>query len=436
MRFSELFTKTRREAPKDEQAKNAVLLSRAGFIYKEMAGAYTLLPLGLRVIRKIEGIIREEMERAGGNEVLLTTLQSPAVWERTGRWSDEIVDNWFRTVLKDGSPLGLAHTHEEPLTALLTHYISSYRDLPRLIFQFQTKFRNELRAKSGILRGREFVMKDCYSFARTEAEHAVLYQRMKDAYTRIFERAGIGEHTYFTRASGGSFSRASEEFQTLTDAGEDTIYIEPDTHTAINAEVLDETLLAELNVPRERLVEKKAIEVGNIFPLGTKFSELLGLVFTDESGEKRPVVMGCYGIGVGRLMGTVAEVLSDNRGLVWPRSIAPFDAHLVRIRNSKLEISSESHIHKAQITNDVVAEADGLYAALQAHGVSVLYDDRQDVSVGEQFADADLIGLPYRIVASEKTMAAGKYEMRERRSGAVDLIGGDELIRRLAGHRD
>ena len=427
MRLSELFTKTRREAPKDEQAKNAMLLSRAGFIYKEMAGVYTLLPLGLRVIRRIEGIIREEMERAGASEVLLTTLQSPALWERTGRWSDRVVDNWFKTSLADGSALGLAHTHEEPLTALLAHYVSSYRDLPRLVFQFQTKFRNELRAKSGILRGREFIMKDCYSFARTEAEHAELYQRMKQAYTRIFERVGIGECTYFTRASGGSFSRASEEFQTLTDAGEDTIYIDPDTRTAINAEVLDEGLLRELKISRDWLVEKKAVEVGNIFPLGTKFSEPLGLLFTDERGEKRPVIMGCYGIGLGRLMGTVAEVLSDERGLVWPRSIAPFEVHLIKIRNPKSEMRN-----KPQATNDVAAEADRLYELLSQRGVSVLYDDREDVSAGEQFADADLIGLPYRIVVSEKTMAEGRVEMRERRSGTIESIGSDDVVGRFA----
>jgi len=426
MRLSEFFTKTRREAPRDETAKNAILLSRAGFIYKEMAGVYALLPLGLRVIRKIEGIIREEMECAGASEVLLTTLQSPALWERTGRWSDETVDNWFKTSLKDGSPLGLAHTHEEPLTALLAHYVSSYRDLPRLVFQFQTKFRNELRAKSGILRGREFVMKDCYSFARNEAEHAELYQRMKQAYTRIFERVGIGEHTYCTRASGGSFSRASEEFQTLTDAGEDIIYIDPATRTAINAEVIDEAVLAELKLSRERFIEKKAIEVGNIFPLGTKFSEPLELNFTDEHGEKRLVVMGSYGIGLGRLMGTVAEVLSDEHGLLWPRSIAPFDVHLVKIRNPKFEIRNTP-----QIINHVAAEADRLYDTLSEQGVSVLYDDREAVSAGEQFADADLIGLPFRLVVSEKTMAVGRYEVRERASGEVDFIEAEALVNRL-----
>ncbi len=431
MRFSELFTKTRREAPKDETARNAILLSRAGFIYKEMAGVYALLPLGLRVLRKIEGIIREEMERAEGEEVLLGALQSPALWERTGRWSDRVVDNWFKTSLKDGSPLGLAHTHEEPLTALLTHYVSSYRDLPRLIFQFQTKFRNELRAKSGILRGREFVMKDCYSFARTPKEHAELYERMREAYTRIFERVGIGEHTYFTRASGGSFSRASEEFQTLTEAGEDTIYIDPDTRTAINAEVLDEGILAELKLSRERLVEKKAIEVGNIFPLGTKFSEPLGLAFTDERGEKQPVVMGSYGIGLGRLMGAVVEVLADERGLVWPRSISPFDVHLVEIRNPKHEILNQSQNGTFRNTNDTMTDAHRLYDTLIGEGMSVLYDDREEVSAGEKFADADLIGIPQRVVVSETTMAEGKYEVRERATGSVAFVAKENIVTAL-----
>jgi prolyl-tRNA synthetase len=429
MRFTELFTKTRREAPQGEQAKNAILLSRAGFIYKEMAGAYALLPLGLRVLRKIERIIREEMERAGAVEVFLTSLQSPALWEKTGRWSDEVVDNWFKTALKDGTALGLAHTHEEPLTALLTHFVSSYRDLPRLIFQFQTKFRNELRAKSGILRGREFVMKDCYSFARDEAEHAELYQRMREAYTRIFERVGIGDQTYFTHASGGSFSRASEEFQTLTEAGEDTIYIDEETRTAVNAEVMSDELLAELKLPRERLVERRAIEVGNIFPLGTKFSEPLGLAFADERGEKRPAVMGSYGIGLGRLMGTVAEVLSDERGLVWPRSIAPFEAHLVKITKHKAQSTNKAQ--NVQITNDVAVEADKLYTTLSQQGVSVLYDDRDDVSAGEQFADADLIGVPYRIVVSEKTMEADKIEVQARHSGKADVLTEREAVARF-----
>jgi len=299
MRQSQLFTRVSRQVPKDEVSKNAQLLIRAGFIHKEMAGVYSFLPLGLRVLNKVIGVIREEMDAIGGQELSLTALQEKALWEKTDRWDDRKVDVWFKTVLKNGTELGLGSTHEEPVTRLMTQYVNSYRDLPLLAYQFQTKFRNEMRAKSGIMRVREFIMKDLYSFARTEEEHAELYASVRAAYLRIFERVGLGKSTYATFASGGIFSKYSEEFQTVSEAGEDLIYVDEVSGRALNKEVFTDEVLADLGMKREALVEKKSIEVGNIFTLGTRFSNPLGLKFRDEHGEERPVLMGCYGIGPG-----------------------------------------------------------------------------------------------------------------------------------------
>lgn len=417
MRQSQLFTKTRREAPKDEVAQNAQLLIRGGFIHKEMAGVYSYLPLGLRVLKNIERIIREEMDAIGGQEILMTALQDPAPWKKTGRWSDDVVDNWFKTNLNEDSELGLGHSHEEPLVQIMRDHVSSYRDFPKAIYQIQTKFRRELRSKSGILRGREFLMKDMYSFVRTEEELDAFHETVAEAYLRIFKRAGIGEQTFRTFASGGSFSRFSDEFQTLCDAGEDTIYLDRDAKLAVNKEVHTPDVLEELGLKKDALEEVKAIEVGNIFKLGTRFSEPLGLTFKDENGEERPVIMGCYGIGVGRVMGTIVESLADEKGIVWPREIAPFQVHLVALSGGN---------------RDVTAEADRMYDLLQEHGISVLYDDR-DVRAGEKFADAELIGIPTRLVVSEKTIAEGGLEVSERKDGATTFVSESGIIEHLAG---
>jgi len=415
MRQSQLFTKTRREAPKDEVAKNAELLIRAGFIHKEMAGVYAFLPLGLRVFKNIERVIREEMNAIGGQEVILTALQDPTLWSKTDRWSSA-VDIWFTTKLSSGTDLGLAFTHEEPLTALMTEHVSSYKDLPKYVYQFQTKFRNELRAKSGILRMREFVMKDLYSFSRTESEFRIFYEKCAEAYKKIFNRVGIGEKTFRTFASGGSFSKFSDEFQTVCESGEDTIYVHEGKGIAINKEVYTDEVLAELGVSREDMKEMTAIEVGNIFPLGTRFSEPLGLVYKDEKGESRPVYMGSYGIGPGRVMGTVVEVLSDAKGLVWPKEIAPFPVHLVAITSGN---------------KDVVTAADTLYDLLADNGIDVLYDDR-DVRAGEKLNDADLIGIPTRIIVSEKTMVEGAVEVSNRRDGSKAMVRESNIIEHLS----
>src|SRR3990167_8700049 len=415
MRQSQLFTKTRKHAPKDEVAKNAQLLIRGGFIHKEMAGVYASLPLGLRVFKRIEQIIREEMNAIGGQEMTLTALQSPAAWKKTGRWDDAAIDVWFKTELKGGGELGLGTTHEEPLTELMTEYVESYKDLPKYVYQFQTKFRNEMRAKSGIMRTREFVMKDLYSFSRSEEEFREFYEKCAAAYMKIFKRVGLGEQTFRTFASGGSFSKFSDEFQTLSDAGEDTIHLHRGKGIAVNKEVYTDEVLAELGIEKSELEEVKAIEVGNIFPLGTRFSDALGLKFKDEKGNEQSVVMGCYGIGPGRLMGTIVEVLSDEKGIVWPKEVAPFRVHLISISGGNA---------------DVVAEADRLYELLNENGVEALYDDRES-RAGEKFADADLIGIPMRIVVSEKTMAEGGVELSGRHNGGTAIVSEDEVIKRI-----
>ncbi len=412
MKQSQLFTKTRREAPKDEVSRNAQLLIRAGYVHKEMAGVYSYLPLGLRTLNKIVAIIRDEMNAIGGQEMLMTALQDKALWQRTDRWDDDKVDNWFKVTFKSGGEAGLGITHEEPLTRIMSEHISSYRDLPVSAYQFQNKFRNELRAKSGIMRGKEFLMKDMYSFARTQEEHQMLYDRTRGAYVKIFDRFGIGAVTYPTYASGGIFSDFSEEFQTLSEAGEDIIYVDEARHIAVNKEVMNDEALAKLGLDRETLIEKKAIELGNIFHLGTKFSETLGLKFKDEQGVNSPVVMGCYGIGPTRIMGTLVELLADAKGIVWPDAIAPFRVHIVELVSSN---------------EDVRADAIELYRELTETGIDVLWDDR-DARVGEKFADSDLIGVPLRVVVSEKTLATGKYECVTRATGKTEHKSISELI--------
>ncbi len=408
MRQSQLFTKTSKTAPKDEVSKNAILLTRAGFIHKEMAGVYDYLPLGLRTLNKIIGIIREEMNAIGGQEVSLTALQDKALWEQTDRWDDQKVDIWFKTALKNGTEVGLGWSHEEPITRLMQQQIASYRDLPVLAYQFQTKFRNETRAKSGVMRTREFIMKDLYSFARTQEEHEKVYASVRNAYIEIFKRVGLGQVTYPAFASGGAFSKYSEEFQTVSEAGEDLLYIDEASGQALNKEVLNDEVLADLGLKKENLVEKKSIEVGNIFTLGTRFSEPLGLSFKDEAGKSQPVVMGCYGIGPARVMGTIAETLSDDKGLVWPKSVAPFQVHLLSL--------------------GVNEAADKLYQELTAAGIEVLYDDR-DASAGEKFTESDLLGMPLRIVMGKRSLESGQVEVKERTSEETKEVAIAEVVR-------
>ncbi len=415
MRQSQLFTKTRKFAPKDEVSKNAQLLIRAGYIHKEMAGVYAYLPLGLRVVEKIKQIVREEMNKIGGQELIMTALQRKEVWEKTKRWDDSVVDVWFKSELKAGGEVGFGWSHEEPIAEMMKNYIASFRDLPIVVYQFQTKLRNELRAKSGIMRGKEFVMKDAYSFSIGEEDHTKFYNDSIEAYMRVFKRVGVGDDTFVTFASGGAFTQFSHEFQTIVDTGEDTIYINREKNIAINEEVLNEETLKSLGVARDELQEVKTAEVGNIFNFGTQKSVDLDLNFKNEKGEDVPVWMGSYGIGVTRLMGLLVEKLSDDKGIVWPKSVAPFAVHLVQLGDH----------------DDVKKEAEELYRTLVERGVEVLWDDR-DLRAGEKFADSDLIGIPLRVVVSEKTLAAGKFECVERSEGKTHAMSPTELLEHLS----
>jgi prolyl-tRNA synthetase len=416
MRQSQLFTKTKKEAPTDEVSKNAEFLIRGGFIHKEMAGVYSYLPLGLRVLNKIENIIREEMNAIGGIEMRTSVFQNKEIWEKSNRWDDKEVDIWFKTKLKNGGEVGLSFTNEEAHSSILKQYVSSYKDLPIYPYDFKNIFRNETRSKSGILRGREFYWKALYSFSRDEREHNEFYEKSKVAYKNIFQRVGIGHLTYITFASGGTFSKFSHEFQTLTGAGEDTIYLDENKGIAINKEVYTDEVIESLGLNKKDLVEKRAIEVGNIFPLGTKFSTPFDLTFTDEKGDEHPVLMGSYGIGLGRLMGTVVEALSDDKGIIWPESIAPFKMHL-------LSLGEDEKVKK---------EANKVYDTLMKKNIEVLFDDREGISPGEKFADADLLGIPYRAVISTRSLKEGGIELKKRTEEKGKIISLEELLKLLA----
>ena len=411
MKLSQSFTKTTKTTPADEVSRSAKFLLRAGYIYKEMAGVYDYLPLGMRTLDKIIQIIREEMNSIGGEELRMTSLQPKAVWEASGRWDDDVMDVWFKTKLNAGGELGLAPTHEEPLTRLMKSYISSYKDLPRYVYQFQTKFRNELRAKSGIMRTREFMMKDLYSFSTDREQHLDFYERCAQTYLKIFDRLGIGDSTFRTFASGGSFSKFSDEFQTLCDAGEDIIYLDREKKIAVNEEVYNDETLKQLGLKADELEKCKAAEVGNIFTLGYKYTDALDLCYNDEDGKRQKVFMGSYGIGPSRVMGVIAEKLSDDKGLVWPEEIAPYKYYLVGIGETGEQKAAELHAKSPE---------------------NIIWDDRKTARTGEKFADADLMGIPYRVVVSEKTLADDKVEIKNRRTGETKLLTLNEFISKLS----
>lgn len=411
---SQLFTKTKREFPKDEEAVNAKLLIRAGFVDKLTAGVYTLLPLGFRVYKKIENIIREEMKALGAQEILMPALQPKSNWETTGRWNtlDSLIK--FSTFYTKNE-YALGPTHEEIVSPLAKKFIFSYKDLPTAVFQIQTKFRDEKRAKSGLLRGREFSMKDLYSFHVDEKDLDDYYEKAKSAYEKIFKKAGIGNFTYLTFASGGTFSKHSHEFQMLAESGEDTIYICEKCRVAVNKEIINEPFDTaqgkQIGVcpscGNKNLEEKNAIEVGNIFKLRTKYSAPFDLKYRDNGGHEHDVEMGCYGLGLTRLLAATVEAFHDEKGIIWPETTAPFNAHLIELEKGM---------------------AKKICANLQKSGVEVLYDDR-DTSVGEKFADADLIGIPYRLVVSKKT--GEKIEVKKRNGEKVELVSEKELLKLL-----
>jgi len=403
MRYSELFTKTLKEAPKDEKSINTQLLMRAGFIYKEMAGVYTYLPLGLRVLRKIENIIREEMENIGGQEILMTVLQPRNLWEETGRWSKEIGEVMYKCK-EDNREIGLGPTHEEMLTDIIRHYVNSYEDLPLYLYQIQAKFRKEPRARSGLLRGKEFTMKDLYSFHRSEEDFKKYYQKVIQAYFKVFRRCGL--KVILTEASGKGFTKGyTHEFQVLAEGGEDRIIFCPKGDFSQNKEI--SKLKAGQKCPKCKsiLKEGKSIEVGNIFPLGIKYSRAMNAFFVDKDGKKKNIVMGCYGLGSSRTIGAIVEVHHDKNGICWPKEVAPFEVYLIQLEN-------KSRVKKA---------ADKIYQDLQRSGKEVLCDDRVK-SPGEKFADADLIGIPRRIVVSERTLERNSVEVKERSKKGLKIV--------------
>lgn len=413
MRYSDLFTKTIKQVPADESAKNARLLIQAGYIHKEMAGVYAYLPLGLKVLENIKQIVRGEIESIGGQELILTNLQPKEPWQETNRWDSELVDVWFKTKLQDETEIGLAWSHEEPIMEIMRHYAQSYKDFPISVYQFQTKLRNELRAKSGIMRGREFLMKDMYSLHTSQKDMDDYYERVIQTYKKIYNRLGIGDSTFVTFASGGAFTKFSHEFQTICDVGEDVLHADEDHSVAVNEEVLADAV-KELGIDKSKLKPVKSAEVGNIFKFGTEKSEQMGIHYTDKAGTQQPIYLASYGIGVSRVMGVIVEKFADDKGLVWPENIAPFQVYLAVLGADK----------------KVQAEAEKLYKNLQQAGIEVLYDDR-DARPGEKFADADLIGLPYRAVVSEKAVAKNKIELKHRKSDKIELLEANKLVSKL-----
>lgn len=394
MRQSLLFPKTQKTAPKDAESINHQLLVRAGFIDQLMAGSWTLLPLGWRVVTKLQSIVREEINAVGGQELLMPLLHPKQIWNESGRWdSAREVMYQFKDV--HDREYALSFTHEEIVIDLLRKHITSYKEFPISVYHFSTKFRNELRAKSGILRGREFMMKDLYSAHTSEEDLMKYYDEVKEAYKKIFTRLGF--NFMVAKASGGVFTdKFTHEFQVLSEAGEDTIYWKEGDTEAVNEEVFEGN--------KEEYKSAKSIEVGNIFPLGTRYAEKMGFYFADETGAKKPVWFGSYGIGISRLLGVLAEVNHDEKGLVWPKEVAPFAVHLIELGEKKGE---------------------KLYQELVKMGVEVLYDDR-DLGAGAKFADSDLIGIPVRLVISEKTN--GKVEWKDRTGTEIKLLTENEVL--------
>ncbi len=402
---SQLFTKTLKGTPRDEKGINAQLLLRGGFIYKEMAGVYSYLPLGLRVLRKIENIIREEMENIGGQEILMTVFQPKRLWEETGRWSKEIGEVMYKCK-ENGKDIGLGPTHEEMVTDIIRNFIKSFKDLPQAIFQIQTKFRKEPRARSGLLREREFDMKDLYSFHATEADFKKYYEQVKKSYLKILKRCGL--ESIITEASGAGFTAGfTHEFQVLAKGGEDTMIFCPEHHFSQNKEITSFKAGDKCPICKKVLKEGKSIEVGNIFPLGTKYSKAMKAYFVDKDGKRRLIIMGCYGLGPSRIMGAIVEVHYDNRGIIWPKEVAPFQFHLINLNPANPKISKIS---------------EKIYQDLRKRNFEVLYDDQNEKTPGEKLVEADLIGIPIRMVVSERTLKKNCLEIKKRSGKKVKFI--------------
>ncbi len=419
MRQSRLFTHTSKNVPTDADSVNAKYLTQAGFVHQEMAGVYSWLPLGLRVLRKVENIIREELDKLGAQEILMSALQPKENWDTTGRWDS--VDVLFKVPSQTGKVYGLGPTHEEIVTPLVKTFLNSYKDLPVAVYQIQSKFRDELRAKSGVLRGREFGMKDLYSFHANTEDLQAYYMKVLETYLTMFTRMGLDAKV--VEASGGSFTKKfSHEFQVLTPSGEDKILTSETGTFAQNTEI--STLKEGDKNPEngETLAIKTGIEIGNIFDLGTKFSDAFDVAFTDENGERKTAVMGCYGIGTTRLVGTIVEASHDDKGIVWPISVAPYHVHLISLHSKDEEVRSK-----------IQSTAQEMYDGLWKEGIEVLWDDREGVSPGGKFADADLIGLPLRLVVSEKTLKEDSVEWKARKETDAKLVKIADLVEAVKG---
>jgi prolyl-tRNA synthetase len=418
MLYSKLFPQAKREVA--AESLNHRLLVQAGFIDQLMAGSWTLLPLGWRVITKINQVIREEMNAIGGQEMLMPLMHPKEIWNETGRWetADEVMYKLKDTRQKE---FALSFTHEEIVMDLLRKNIQSYQDLPVSIYHFSTKFRNELRARSGILRGREFMMKDLYSAHASEADLMDYYEKVKEAYIKIFKRLGFADlprgkaGCKVVEADGGVFTdKHTHEFQVLADSGEDTIFYCEACDWAQNLEIYKGKKGDKCPSCKKGSIEtSKAIEVGNIFPLGTRYSEKMRVEFTDKEGKKQPVWFGSYGIGPTRVMGTMVEVSHDEKGIIWPEAVVPFQAHLINLGEEK--------------------RAEEVYNQLTEAGVEVLWDDR-DESAGVKFADCDLIGIPVRLVVSAKT--GEKIEAKVRTEAKSELLSLDEVVTRLTARQE
>lgn len=412
MKQSQLFCKTFKEVPSDADSINASYLVRAGFVEKHMAGVYALLPLGKKVYNKIEQIIIEEMDAIGGQEILMNVLQPKELWDETGRWK-EMTDIFYRLTDARGNNIGLAPTHEEQVVEIVRNKIKSYKNLPLYLYQIQTKFRNEPRAKSGLLRGREFIMKDLYSFSENEEDFKIFYQQIKDAYLKAFKRLGLS--VKYVEATGGPFAREhSHEFQVLSPSGEDTVFYCTECDFAQNKEIVE--VKVGDKCPKCKKGEMKsdhAIEVGNIFPLGYKYSHAMGLTFLDKNGKEKEVYMGSYGIGLTRSLATIVEKYynASKNKMIWPENVAPFNVHLLSLRQDK--------------------EAEKIYQTLIKNKIEALYDDRE-LSAGEKFAEADLIGSPIRIIVSEKTVKEESVELIEVSSGKSRLVKINQLLKEIA----
>jgi prolyl-tRNA synthetase len=413
MRQSQLFSKTLKNDPKEAEVDSHKLLLRGDFISQLASGIYSFLPLGCRVHKKIEEVVREEMDAIGGQEVFLPSLQPKEIWQKTDRWN-HMDPPLFKIKDRHKKEFALGPTHEEAITDLLKNRVQSYKDLPVYLYQIQTKFRNEMRFTGGLLRAREFVMKDLYSFHSDKKDLDKFFNKVLSAYDKLFKRCGL--KAIKSEASGGVFTKEKTyEFQVLSKIGEDRIIHCPECNWAANLEVAEVKAGEKCPKCKSKLVKANSIEMGHTFRLGTKYSEALNLSFRDKKGEKKPVVMGCYGIGLGRLMAAIVEINNDDKGIIWPKEVAPFDVHLVQIENS-------TKVKKA---------AEKIYQELKNKDVGVLYDDRTDIAVGEKFAEADLIGIPIRIVVSEKTLKNNSVEVKERAKGRVKLIKTGKLSQSL-----